>query len=136
MDPTREAQWRTQFNEQGYFVVPDVLGTNELAHFRTVIDGLIERSRQVTRSDAVFDLEPDHSATRPRVRRIKAAHRVDPVFAEFMHYPRVTEILTTLLGPHVRHQYIKLNTKAAGVASGLGLLSAHQRFGAGARIDD
>lgn len=113
MTSTPAAQWRTQFHEQGYFVVPDVLGASEIAHFRTVIDALIERSRAVTRSDAIFDLEPDHSATRPRVRRIKAAHRVDAVFADFMRHPRVLEILATLLGPDVRHQYVKLNTKAA-----------------------
>ena len=113
MTSTPAAAWRTQFQEQGYFVVPDVLGASEIAHFRTVIDALIERSRAVMRSDAIFDLEPDHSATRPRVRRIKAAHRVDAVFADFMRHPRVLEILATLLGPHVRHQYVKLNTKAA-----------------------
>lgn len=113
MQAAIEAEWRQQFHEQGYFVVPDLLDAAEIARFRAVIDALIERSRGVTRSDAVYDLEPDHSAERPRVRRVKAAHRVDPVFAEFMQHPRVLHILETVLGPDVRHQYVKLNTKAA-----------------------
>jgi len=119
MHPDLEASWRTQFHDQGYFIVPDLLSAAEIARFRAVIDGLMERSRGVARSDAVFDLEPDHCPSRPRVRRVKAAHRVDPVFADFMQHPRLLEVLTCLLGPDVRHQYVKLNTKAADGGSPL-----------------
>ena len=38
---------------------------------RRVTDEFVERSRGVSESDDIFDLEPDHSAERPRLRRIK-----------------------------------------------------------------
>jgi ectoine hydroxylase-related dioxygenase (phytanoyl-CoA dioxygenase family) len=115
--------YRAQYREQGYFVVPDLLDRAEIQRFRDVIDALFERSRAVTKSDAVFDLEPDHSAAQPRIRRIKAAHRVDPVFADFMRHPRLVEVLTAILGSNVRHQYVKLNSK---VADGGAPLEWHQ----------
>lgn len=105
--------YRQQYREQGYFVVPDLLGGAEIQRFRDVSDALLERSRTVTKSDDIFDLEPDHTAEKPRLRRVKAAHRVDPVFRDFMHHPKLLAVLTTILGPDVRHQHVKLNSKAA-----------------------
>ena len=119
MDQTKLEAYRAQYREQGFFVVPDLLNGMEIQRFREVIDVLMERSREVRASDAVFDLEPDHSREQPRVRRIKAAHRVDPVFADFMRHPQLIEVLTAILGPDVRHQYVKLNTKAADGGSPL-----------------
>lgn len=119
MDQTKLEAYRAQYREQGFFVVPDLLNGMEIQRFREVIDVLMERSREVRESDAVFDLEPDHSREQPRVRRIKAAHRVDPVFADFMRHPQLIEVLTAILGPDVRHQYVKLNTKAADGGSPL-----------------
>jgi len=105
--------YRDQYRDQGYFVVPDLLGSSEIQRFRDVTDALFERSRTVTQSDDVFDLEPDHTSTQPRIRRIKAPHRVDPVFNDFMRHPKLLTVLTAILGPDVRHQYVKLNSKAA-----------------------
>lgn len=113
MDPGLLETWRAQFREQGYFVVPSLLDAAGVQRFRDAIDALMERSRTVTTSDEIFDLEPDHSAERPRVRRIKTPHRVAPVFAEFMRHPGLLAVLTAILGPDIRHQNIKLNAKAA-----------------------
>jgi phytanoyl-CoA hydroxylase len=113
IDPPVLESYRAQYREQGYFVVPDLLDGAEIQRFRDAIDALFERSRAVTQSDAVFDLEADHSAAQPRIRRIKAPHRVAPVFADFMRHPKLTAVLTAILGPDVRHQYVKLNSKAA-----------------------
>ena len=105
--------YRDQYRDQGYFVVPELLSETEVQRFREVTDALVERSRELTSSDDVFDLEPDHTSARPRIRRIKAPHRVDPVFEKFMQHPKLLAVLTCILGPDVRHQYVKLNSKAA-----------------------
>ena len=73
MDQTMFESYRKQYREQGFFVVPELLNSVEIQRFREVIDALMERSCEVRKSDAVFDLEADHSRKQPRVRRIKAA---------------------------------------------------------------
>jgi ectoine hydroxylase-related dioxygenase (phytanoyl-CoA dioxygenase family) len=113
MDQGTLENYRTQFHDQGYFVVPDLLDQSEIQRFRDVSDALVERSRSVSKSDDTFDLEQDHTSERPRLRRIKAANRVDPVFSDFMHHPQLLSVLTAILGPNIRHQHVKLNTKAA-----------------------
>jgi ectoine hydroxylase-related dioxygenase (phytanoyl-CoA dioxygenase family) len=105
--------YRDQYRDRGYFVVPDLLDETEIQRFRDATDALIERSRKLTGSDEIFDLEPGHTSEQPRIRRIKAPHRVDPVFDEFMQHPALLSVLTAILGPDIRHQYVKLNSKAA-----------------------
>ena len=53
MTSTPAAAWRTQFHEQGYVVVPDVLGASEIAHFRTVIDAFLVHGAARNRSARV-----------------------------------------------------------------------------------
>lgn len=113
MDQRTLETYRKQFHDQGYFVVPDLLDNAGIQRFRDVIDTLVERSRAISRSDDVFDLEDDHTSERPRLRRIKAANRVDAVFRDFMQHPGLLTVLTAILGPNIRHQHVKLNAKAA-----------------------
>lgn len=111
MDGAAKQSFIEQYHDQGFFLVPNLLTAAEVQHFRDVIDDLIERSRSVTQHTDIYDLEPDHSAARPRLRRIKQPHRVDPVFAEFMRHPKLQAVLTAIIGPDIRHQTVKLNTK-------------------------
>ena len=75
---------------------------------------MIERSRAVRESDAVFDLDEGHSAETPRLTRVKHPHLNVPGFDEVLHAARVKAVLQDLLGPTVRLQTTKLNTKAPG----------------------
>ena len=72
MDQRTLESYRKQFHDQGFFVVPELLDQAGIQRFRGVSDALVERSRSVTKSDDVFDLEQDHTRERPRLRRIKA----------------------------------------------------------------
>ena len=67
-----------QYHENGYLAVNDVLSQEEIQELRDVTDDFIERSREVSESDSVFDLEPDHSAERPRLRRHRLRQRFRP----------------------------------------------------------
>ena len=73
---------------------------------------MIERSRTVRESDAVFDLDEGHSAETPRLTRVKHPHLNVPGFDEVLHQPKIKAVLQALLGPTVRLQTTKLNTKA------------------------
>jgi ectoine hydroxylase-related dioxygenase (phytanoyl-CoA dioxygenase family) len=102
------------YREQGYLLVEDVIEGELLERLRRATHEMIDRSRSVTASDAVFDLDEGHSAERPRLTRIKQPHLNVPGFDEVLHAPKVKAALQALLGPAVRLQTTKLNTKAPG----------------------
>lgn len=102
-----------RYRRDGAIVVEGLLDPATRARMKAVVDELVERSRGVATHDDVYDLEPEHAAERPRVRRIKRPHKVHPVFDEFMRSPRLLAVLSALLGPSgVRLHGSKLNLKA------------------------
>jgi phytanoyl-CoA hydroxylase len=107
------------YHERGYVVVPDVLTPGELAEVRRAVDEIVEGARSVTKHDGVYDLEEGHSPEAPRVRRIKAPHRLRPVFDRIARHPKVTGVLADLIGPNIRLHNTKLNMKWAGYGSGV-----------------
>ena len=101
-----------QYHEQGSIIVPGVLDEFTRKRMQAVLAELVEKSRQVSAHDDVYDLEPGHTRDEPRVRRIKKPHVVDSVFAEFMRSTNLTSVLQALLGKSVRLHGSKLNLKA------------------------
>lgn len=102
-----------RYRRDGVIVVEGLLDEVTRQRMKQVVADLIERARDVSTHDNVYDLEPTHSAAEPRVRRIKKPNLVHPVFAEFMHSPRLLAVLSALLGPSgVRLHTSKLNLKA------------------------
>jgi phytanoyl-CoA hydroxylase len=106
-----------QYRAEGCVVVPGVLDPPTLQRMKGVLAALVEGSRKVTAHDAVYDLEPGHTAAAPRVRRIKKPHKVDAVFYEFVRSPALTACLRALLGPSARLHNSKLNLKEPGFGS-------------------
>ncbi len=107
----------TAYRRDGFIVVPDVLDPATLTETRAAIARLVAASAEIAAHDEVYDLEPGHSRAEPRVRRIKAPHKVDPVFDRIIRAPRVIAILQALLGPAVRLYGSKLNMKSAKFGS-------------------
>jgi ectoine hydroxylase-related dioxygenase (phytanoyl-CoA dioxygenase family) len=105
------------YERDGFIVVPDLLGAEELATLGKVIAELVAGAAAVETHTAVYDLEPGHTPDAPRVRRIKQPHTVHPVFAAVVRKPAVIAVLTALIGPDLRMQGSKLNMKAAGYGS-------------------
>ena len=120
------------YKRDGLVVIPDVLGADTLAEVRKVIAELVAGSASTLEHTDVYDLEPGHTAEDPKVRRIKAPHKVHAIFDEIVRSKPVIDILTQLIGPGLRLHGSKLNMKSAplripgGVAPGLGVLSAQQ----------
>jgi ectoine hydroxylase-related dioxygenase (phytanoyl-CoA dioxygenase family) len=100
------------YRRDGYIVVPDVLEAAEVGALQSVIDGWIARAASVDAHDDIYDLEPSHTRSQPRVRRIKTPHRIDPRFWDLVRHPRVLAILSKLIGPDLRLHGSKLNIKA------------------------
>lgn len=102
------------YHRDGFVVIEDVLDADDILALRRVTDELVEASRTVTAHNAVYDLEPTHSAAEPRVRRIKMPHLVHPVYDRVMRHPRILQALQVLMNPSVRFDISKLNLKSAG----------------------
>jgi phytanoyl-CoA hydroxylase len=100
------------YRDQGYVVVEDVIGPELRARMQRVIDELTDKARGVTTHTDVYDLEPTHTPSNPRVRRIKKPHLVHPVFQEALKSPVLVDVLKKLIGPDVRLHGSKLNVKA------------------------
>jgi hypothetical protein len=105
------------YERDGVIVVPDVLDTATLKRARAVIADLVAGSANTLEHTDVYDLEPGHTAESPRVRRIKAPHKVDALFDEIVRAPAVLDILKALIGPGLRLHNSKLNMKSARYGS-------------------
>jgi len=103
-----------RYGRDGFIVVPNVLSVEEVAGLRSATDELVEQSRTVESDNEIFDLEPDHSAAQPRVRRIKTPDKWDERFAAVLRHTGIIACLKSLWGPNIRFDTAKLNMKAAG----------------------
>ena len=102
------------YRNDGYLIVENVLGADEIEALRRVTDRLLDQARYVRGSDDVFDIGPGHSPATPRVRRIKHPNLVDPVYDEVLRHPAIHGIVEQLVGSSgIRYQETKLNVKAA-----------------------
>jgi phytanoyl-CoA hydroxylase len=84
LTPTPTYRYRTE----GYLAVEGVLTPEEIAAGRAIIEEFTDRSRSVSASDAVFDLEDDHCASAPHIRRIKSPARAHPFFDRLLRSDR------------------------------------------------
>ena len=121
LTPTQTYRYRTE----GYLAVEGVLTPDEIAAGRAIIEEFTDRARSVSASDAVFDLEDDHCASAPPIRRIKSPARAHPFFDRLLRTDRILDIVESLIGPDIRALGSKLNIK-----SGLGgsAVEWHQDF--------
>src|ERR1043166_7145480 len=105
------------YRRDGVIMVPEVLDKDTLAKVRSVLAELVAGAASVTEHTDVYDLEPSHTPETPRVRRIKAPHKVHPIFDEIVRSKPVIDILTRLIGPGLRLHGSKLNMKSAQYGS-------------------
>ena len=105
------------YKRDGVIVVPEVLDLEWLAKVRPILAEVVAGAAGVSENTDVYDLEPGHSPEDPRVRRIKAPHKVHPIFDEIVRSPVVISILAKLIGPGLRLHGSKLNMKSAKYGS-------------------
>jgi ectoine hydroxylase len=106
-------QQREFYFSEGYLLVERAIGDDWIRKLRAATDELIERSRAVCKSDAVWDLEPGHTAAAPRLRRVSAPIDQHPVFWEYVSESVIGDIVADLVGPDVKFHHCKLNFKWA-----------------------
>jgi ectoine hydroxylase len=107
-----QAQREFYFSE-GYLMLERAIDESWIARLRAATDELVERSRRVSKSDAVWDLEPDHRPDAPRLRRVSAPVDQHPAFWEYVSQSVIGDIVADLVGPDVKFHHSKLNFKWA-----------------------
>ena len=61
---------RQFYFDNGYLLVERIVPLNWVEHLLDVTNEMVQRSRSLSKSDMVFDLEPGHTADNPRLRRL------------------------------------------------------------------
>ncbi len=101
---------RESYLADGYLLLEALIGEDQLARLRKVVDGFVDESRKHTASGDLFDLAPGHSAATPKLRRLK---QPDENHAEFwaLASGEIADVAADLLGPDVAFHHSKLNFK-------------------------
>jgi len=115
----RPAKALTQAQREGYFRdgfigVECLVGQQWLDKLNAVTNEFIQISRSVQGKDRRFDLEPDHSASSPRIRRLNSPVDHDETYWEFASQGPFVDVAEDLLGPDVKFHHAKLNFKWGG----------------------
>jgi ectoine hydroxylase-related dioxygenase (phytanoyl-CoA dioxygenase family) len=104
---------REHYFREGYILLERIIGDEWIGKLRAATDELVERSRKVTKSDAIFDLEPTHRPDAPRLRRVSNPVEHHPVFWDYCTKSPLPDIVADLVGPDVKFHHSKLNYKWA-----------------------
>ena len=63
---------RASYFDNGFTLLPSFVEAEWLERLNAAIARFIEESRTRTHSDSVYDIEPDHTAENPRLRRVSS----------------------------------------------------------------
>ena len=99
---------------KGYLSVKCLVDQEWLQRMLVVTDEFIELSRTVDRADGRFDLEADHSAELPRIRRLNAPVELHEEYWRFASVGPFADVAEDLLGPDFKFHHSKLNFKWGG----------------------
>jgi ectoine hydroxylase-related dioxygenase (phytanoyl-CoA dioxygenase family) len=105
------------YHRDGYLAVPRLIEPDRIEALRRVTDAFVERSRAVTRSDALFDLDARHTAAAPVLRRIKNPADNDALYRWVAFESAIVDIVAQLIGPSIRFHHSKLNLKGSLVGA-------------------
>ncbi len=105
------------YRRDGYLALPGLIDRERIEALRAVTEEFVERSRAVTASDAVFDLDPRHTAAAPVVRRIKNPADNHPLYRWVAFDSPVPDVVAGLIGPDIKFHHSKLNLKGSRVGA-------------------
>ena len=107
-------QQQETYFENGYLLVENAVDEATLKKLQVCTAKAIDDSRKVEISDAVWDIEPGHSADNPRLRRLTSPNDYDETYWNYASSEGITDILSDLIGPDIKFHHSKLNFKWAG----------------------
>jgi len=95
----------------GYLLLEKFICDEWLDKLWAVTDDFIEQSRVESPSGKLFDVEPSHTPSKPRLRRLINPVETHPIYREFTFEGPLVDLAEDLVGPHVKFHHSKLNFK-------------------------
>ncbi|MCH2172484.1 phytanoyl-CoA dioxygenase family protein [Myxococcota bacterium] len=100
------------YEHDGFVVAEGLVDSSWLDRLRKATDEFIEKSRTLTESNPLFDLEQGHTSETPRLRRLVSPADLHPTFWEFISESVLVDVVEDLIGPDIKFHHSKLNFKA------------------------
>ena len=112
-----DAFWR-----DGFLVAEGAVDSKQLAGLREVLGDWVEESRgygapfgePTVDGRARFDVAPEHTADVPALRRVNNPSEIDDTYMDVMRDSAMTDMVSDLIGPDVKHHHCKINLKLPG----------------------
>lgn len=111
MTATLSAEQIQHYQSQGYLVLEEFISAAWLARLQQTTQQFIEHSRATSKSNKTFDVEPDHCAQRPRLRRLNSPVDQHSDYWEFAAQSEIVDVAEALIGPNIKFHHSKLNFK-------------------------
>ena len=127
---------REDYFNDGFILLEKVVPDDWLDKLRSATSELVERSRSVSKSDAVYDLEPDHTREAPRLRRVSSPVDQHPAFWDYLSQSFLGDVVADLVGPGRQVSPVETQLqmgqgrRRSEVALRHPVLAAHQLFAA------
>ena len=101
------------YNDKGYLVVQNVIPSEKLKEIQNVTDEFVNNSRSINTNDDIYDLSPDHTSDKPKLRRLKNPHSIHEVYRNITKDSCILDIVEKIVGKNIRRDHTKLNFKSA-----------------------
>ena len=132
MSTTLQVQQIDQFWRDGFLLLHDVIPVELLRKLADEFEQWKEESRGFSEAYGTtyddrprFDVEPGHSAEKPALRRIASPVEISNNYLDAMRNNSALDALGAILGPNLRFNNAKVNSKLPGAATQVKL---HQDF--------
>ncbi|MGH6738482.1 MAG: phytanoyl-CoA dioxygenase family protein, partial [Bradyrhizobium sp.] len=104
---------REFYFENGYILLEKILPDSWVERLRAATDEMVDKSRKVAKSDAVWDIDRGHSRENPRLRRLSSMNDHHPTFWKYASAANspLPDAIADLVGPDVKFHQSKLNFK-------------------------
>ena len=103
---------RSAYERDGLLAIPGLVSSDWLKRLRDVTAEFVEKSRSLTESNGIFDLEPTHTAAEPRLRRLSSPVDLHDTYWEFASASTIVDLVADLIGDDIKFHHGKLNFKA------------------------
>jgi ectoine hydroxylase-related dioxygenase (phytanoyl-CoA dioxygenase family) len=100
-----------EYHETGYLTMRNVFDRGLLARLGATTERLWQEGGALTAKTRHYDLEPNHSAADPRIRRISSPTELDDVYLEVAFASVLGDIAADLIGGAVKFYHSKVNFK-------------------------
>ncbi len=113
-----------RFKEDGYLFLEKALTDDQLQRLREDFETWKEESRHENEPYGItfdgrprFDVEPGHSFDAPALRRIASPIEISDAYLDVMRNNRALDALEDILGPNIKFENAKINSKLPGAAT-------------------